>query len=229
MRLLPQLPDKSVTMTCTDIPYGEVNKVRGADKPFGGGTKTRQAFTLGRARVLHKGAADELTFALSEFVAELVRVTAGSIYIFCGTEQVSELRRELGKYPKCSTRLLIWEKTNPMPLNAQYMWLSGIECCVYGRFPNATFNGHCLSPVLRYPIGTSKLHPTQKNLELIARLIEVSSNPGDIVLDPCMGSGTTGVAAYELGRGFIGMEQQPEYFQAALTRLPLMYPGSVHQ
>ena len=73
----------------------------------------------------------------------------GSIYIFCSTEQVSEIRRLLG-LNKLSTRLIIWNKTNPSPMNGQYIWLSSVECCVYGKFPKATFNEHCKGSVLNF-------------------------------------------------------------------------------
>lgn len=62
-------------------------------------------------------------------------------------------------------------------------------------------------------------HPTQKPLELMEYLIKVYSNPGDIVLDCCMGSGTTGVAAKKLGRQFLGIEIDRTYFAAAERRI----------
>ena len=65
----------------------------------------------------------------------------------------------------------------------------------------------------------SNLHPTQKPVALCEYLIRTYSNPGDTVLDNCMGSGTTGVAALSLGRKFIGIERDPEYFATAKTRI----------
>ena len=63
------------------------------------------------------------------------------------------------------------------------------------------------------------LHPTQKPVSLCEYLIQTYSNPGDTVLDNCMGSGTTGVAALALGRAFIGIERDEKYFQIAHDRL----------
>jgi site-specific DNA-methyltransferase (adenine-specific) len=63
------------------------------------------------------------------------------------------------------------------------------------------------------------LHPTQKPVELMEYLINTYSNPNDVVLDNCMGSGTTGVACKNTGRQFIGIEKDPEYFQLAQTRI----------
>jgi site-specific DNA-methyltransferase (adenine-specific) len=62
-------------------------------------------------------------------------------------------------------------------------------------------------------------HPTTKPLELIRRLVEVSSNEGDLVLDPTMGSGTTALACLEAGRNFIGFEYKPEYCDIIASRI----------
>lgn len=202
MKILPTLNNKSVDLVVTDIPYDEVNRKHGS------------------LRKLDKGKADIITFDLDMFVSELARVTKGSIYIFCGIEQVSNIRKILVQN-KMSTRLCIWEKTNPSPMNGDKIWLSGIECCVFGRFSNATFNEHCKNTVFRYPCGRNKLHPTQKPLELIEKLVLASSNEGDTVLDPCMGSGTTGVACKKNNRKFIGIEMDREFYNIASHRIEL--------
>jgi site-specific DNA-methyltransferase (adenine-specific) len=64
-----------------------------------------------------------------------------------------------------------------------------------------------------------KHHPTQKPIELFEWLIKTYTNKGDTVLDPCMGSGTTAVAAIRIGRKFIGFEKDPRYFQLARDRI----------
>lgn len=197
---LKQLPDKSVDLVLTDIPYNVVN---------------RQSNGL---RELNKKDADVITFPLNSFLSEVCRIARGSIYIFCSTEQVSEIRAGLIK-AGLSTRLIIWEKTNPSPMNGQHIWLSSVECAVYGKNKGALFNGHCRSSVLRYPCGRNKIHPTQKPLPLFEDLIETSTKPGDVVLDPCMGSGTTAVACLKTGRNYIGFELSPEYCRAAEQRI----------
>ncbi|EKO77668.1 putative uncharacterized adenine-specific methylase YhdJ [Leptospira sp. Fiocruz LV3954] len=65
------------------------------------------------------------------------------------------------------------------------------------------------------------MHPTQKPLKLLRYLIRTYSNPGDTVLDNCMGHGTTGIAATELGRNFIGMERDKEYFNKAQRKIQM--------
>jgi DNA modification methylase len=68
-------------------------------------------------------------------------------------------------------------------------------------------------------IQKSALHPTQKPVALIEELIKTYTNEGDLVLDNCMGSGTTGVAALNLNRKFIGIELNEEYFEIAKLRI----------
>ena len=72
--------------------------------------------------------------------------------------------------------------------------------------------------VLRFPVERG-LHPTQKPVALMEYLIRTYTNEGDVVLDNTMGSGTTGVAARNTGRQFIGMERDPKYFAIAWDRV----------
>jgi modification methylase len=69
-----------------------------------------------------------------------------------------------------------------------------------------------------------KAHPTQKPEELLARIILSSSNPGDLVLDPFFGSGTTGAVAKRLGRHYLGIERDPAYVDVAKTRIEAVVP-----
>jgi site-specific DNA-methyltransferase (adenine-specific) len=75
-----------------------------------------------------------------------------------------------------------------------------------------------MSPVFN-SINTPRLHPTQKPVALMEYLIKTYTNQGEIVLDNCMGSGTTGVACKNLGRKFIGIEQDANYFEIASKRI----------
>lgn len=194
---LQSLATGSVTMTLTDIPYDVVNN-----------------YDCG-IREYNKGNADELTFDLKSFVDEVVRVTSGSIYIFCSTEQVSILRSALVDHG-LSTRLCIWEKTNPAPVHGDKFWLSSLECCVFGRKSKATFNEHCSSAVWREAVEKKvSHHPTPKPIKLLSRLIKASSNPGDLVCDPCMGSGSTAMACKGTRRQFVGCDLYSPYVDLA--------------
>lgn len=76
----------------------------------------------------------------------------------------------------------------------------------------------CPDTVLYFAVNRG-LHPTQKPVELMEYLIRTYTNEGDTVLDNCMGSGTTGVAALKCGRQFIGIERDPHYFETAKNRV----------
>jgi site-specific DNA-methyltransferase (adenine-specific) len=182
IELLKELPDTSVPLILTDVPYGVVNRKSAGIRNF------------------DKEDADIVNFSMEDLIKEMVRVCSGSIYVFCGTEQVSELREGFAK--SMTTRLCIWEKTNPSPVNGQHLWMSSMETCVFARKSKATFNEHCKSPVWRFPTVRSKRHQTEKPLNLFKYLIETSSKEGDLVVDPFVGSGTTCESALISNRFF---------------------------
>jgi DNA modification methylase len=188
-----------VDAVITDPPYGEVNRDSGG------------------LRSLDVGVADIVDFDEEWIASEFSRL-ADSVYIWCGTEQVSKYRKTLVN-SGMTTRLCIWEKTNPSPMNGQHLWLSSIETCVFGRRKGATFNEHCASPVWRTATQPKEFHPTAKPISLMEVQIKASTNEGQIVIDPFMGSGTTGLAAARMGRKFIGIEREQKYFDIACKRI----------
>ena len=99
LKIMEGIKDKSIDLILTDVPYGEVNR-----KSNG-------------LRNLDKGKADILTFNLDVFIDNLCRISKGSIYVFCGTEQVSNIRARM-VLNKLSTRLCIWQKNKPI----SYEW-----------------------------------------------------------------------------------------------------------
>lgn len=200
MNVLRNIPSKSIDLVLTDPPYDGVN---------------RESAGL---RNLDKGKADIVEFDYDAWLNEIVRVCRGSVYIFCGHEQISQIFNKLNAH-KFSTRLMVWEKTNPSPMNGEYIWLSGIEPCVYGKRASATYNGFCQNTVLRCDSEKQTIHPTQKPIDLFAKLVRTSSNPGDIVLDTFSGSGTTAVVCYRLKRKFICVEKDKEFWAKSQERL----------
>lgn len=115
---------------------------------------------------------------------------------------------------------MVWQKSNPSPMNGQYIYLSGVEFGVWFKKSGAkVFNAHCKNSVFKYPNGSSKFHPTEKNHELLKDLIFDNTNENDLIFDPCMGSGSTGVVALENGRNFIGIELDENYYNITQSRL----------
>jgi DNA modification methylase len=193
----------SVDFTITDIPYDAVNRDSNG------------------LRNLDKGKADIITFDLDEFLEHLYRVTKNSIVIFCGKEQFSKIFAFFANQ-KGTVRPVIWEKSNPSPMNGQYVYLSGVEMGVWFKKRGAkVFNAHCKNSVFKYPNGRSKLHPTEKNHKLLRELILDNSDEGNLIFDPCLGSGTHLLVAKELGRDIFGMELDSGYFKVAKERLSI--------
>lgn len=199
--IMSKMDDGCVDFTLTDIPYDAVNRDSNG------------------LRNLDKGNADIITFNLAAFLDSVYRITNNSVCIFCGKEQFSQIYQFFaGK--KGTVRPIVWEKTNPSPMNGQYIYLSGVEMGVWFKKSGAkTFNAHCKNSVFHYPNGRSKLHPTEKNHDLLADLINDNSNEGQIVFDPCCGSGSHCLVAKNLNRRYIGIELDKDYFSKAVDRL----------
>jgi len=140
---------------------------------------------------------------------------------------------------------VIWRKTNPMPNFRGRRFTNAHETMIWASMgPKAryTFNyesmkalnedlqmrSDWLLPICsgaeRLKHDGRKTHPTQKPEALLNRVILASSDPGDVVLDPFMGSGTTAVAAKRLGRTFVGIEREETYAEAARERLKGLKP-----
>ena len=203
-QLMNNIQNESIDLVLTDIPYNEVNR-----KDNG-------------LRKLDKENADVLTFDLISFLEQLYDKAKSTIIIFCGKEQVSIIHsyfNDKQKKGKGTVRQLIWEKSNPSPMNGQHIYLSGVENAIWFKKRGGTFNAHCKNTVFKYPTGRSKLHPTEKNHLLLQELILDNSNENDLILDPCMGSGSTGVVALQNNRNFLGMELDENYFNIAENRI----------
>lgn len=198
--LMKMMPDKCIDLVLTDIPYNEVNRSNNG------------------LRNLNKGVADSASIDIYSLLSEITRVCNGSVYVFCGTEQVSDIRRRLVD-TGFSTRLCVWEKTNPSPMNGEHIWLSGVECCVFGKRSGATFNEFCKTPVWRYPVANNQQHPTQKPLELGRYLVSVSSSEKGIIFDPFGGSFTFARAAKDMGFDFLSCDREEDYCRIGEERL----------
>ena len=92
---------------------------------------------------------------------------------------------------------------------------------VYGGLGNASVQRYTNYPrsVLHFSSRGKRVHPTQKPVDLLEYLVRTYTDPGDLVVDNCMGSGSTAVAALQAGRRFVGFETDPKYFAAACRRV----------
>lgn len=152
----------------------------------------------------------------------------GSIIIFCSYLFISDLVRELEKANIVVKDILVWKKSNPMPRNITRRYVQDMEFAIWGVKKGAkwVFNKPKDVPYLRSTFETSLVsgrekngHPTQKSLKLMEEIIKIHTNENEIILDPFMGSGTTGEAAMKLNRKFIGIEKDEKYYELAKKRI----------
>ena len=143
---------------------------------------------------------------------------------------------------------VVWRKSNPMPNFRGRRFTNAHETMIWaarGQDSRYRFNYQAMKALNEdvqmrsdwlLPLCTGqerlrnqhglKLHPTQKPESLLHRVLLASTAPGDIVLDPFMGTGTTAVVAKRLHRHFIGVERHPAYVEAALGRIRQVQPAS---
>ena len=175
---------------------------------------------------------DEWVESMNSFFEQAGRVMkkGGSMIVFMSiikVEGIIRLAESHGFYYKTTG---IWHKQNPMPRNMNLHFINSTEAWVYftykaktGTFNNAGKAVHDFIETSVTPAGEKRFgkHPTQKPVQLMEHFILLLSNPGDTVLDPFMGSGSTGVAARRNGnnRNFIGIELSQEYMDYATQRI----------
>ena len=155
----------------------------------------------------------------------------GNIVIFNSWKNMSYITTALTECGFEIKDLIRWVKTNPMPRNRNRRFITDYEVAVWAVKKGNKWNFNRASdkyeiPEIKGPI-TSKsekiygAHPTQKPIYVMEWIIKRLSNEGDIILDPFMGTGTTGVACINTDRDFIGIELNEDYFNIARQRLSI--------
>jgi len=215
--LLGTLPDHSVDLLMTDPPYN------------------LSPYSTGNMRFEWRGAINndvadwDREFDPMAYRDEFLRVLkpTGNLFAFCSYNLMGRWHAVFD--PLFDTfQFFVWHKSNPVPKIRRQGFLNSCELiiCLWNRGHTWNFGRQrdmhnfyegpiCMSPER---VKDPK-HPAQKPVKLLKHLIGIASQPGDLVLDPFMGVGSTGVAALELNRRFIGMELDPDYFAAAQARL----------
>lgn len=157
-------------------------------------------------------------------VAASAGICDGWFIAFCTVEGTWEWAQAINASPMKYKRACAWVKPDSTPqLNGQGP-AQGYECFVaaWAGTGHAKWNAggkrgvytHCVNGPER-----DGRHPTEKPRRLMAEIIADFTSPGETILDPFMGSGTTGVAAVQMGRKFIGIEKDESYFQIACERI----------
>ena len=148
-------------------------------------------------------------------------VNIGHIYIMCNNRHVNNMLTTANSSGMKFHNLLVWDKVSPTP-NRWYM--KGCEFTGFFYKGKAKVLNDCGSKqLIKIPLPKDNFHPTVKPVALMEHYIENSTVRGQSALDPFMGSGTTGVACAKLGRKFIGIELDEDYFNIACDRIRKAY------
>jgi site-specific DNA-methyltransferase (adenine-specific) len=204
--ILRSMPDKSVDHVITDPPYGE--KTHSGARSL----KNSIGFDSGRSEIDFQHITKDRFIDLCK---EILRVTKRWAVLTCDYIHIVNAE-ELG-LPV--VRFGIWVKPNGSPQFTGDRPGTGWEgvMILHNKGKKKWNNGgHHAVWIHNTEAG---LHPTQKPLGLIKTWVYQFTDPGETILDPFMGSGTTGVAALEMGRNFIGIEIDQKYFNIAKKRI----------
>lgn len=171
-------------------------------------------------------------FDLTGWIKDINKIVNknGSVIIFNAWRNLGNIAQALEENGFEIKDCVRWVKNNPMPRNLNRRYITDYEFFIWAvkKGSKWTFNKpedipylrceykHSLTPKSEKEFG---VHTTQKPLKLMEDIIKVHTNKHEVVFDPFMGSGTTGVAAIKLNRSFIGVEIDQKYFELANERI----------
>ena len=211
LEMMKQIPDGSVDMVLTDPPYG-------MDYQSNWRTATEKFRKIGND--------DNLSW-LDEFVDESYRVMSNdsAAYVFCSWHKVDVFKPAFERKFKLKN-ILVWVKNNHGSDDLKGAYAPKYEFVLYMHKGRSLFRkGRTPDVVMADKVPGSKMvHPTEKPISLLERFIQNNSDVQNNILDPFMGSGTTGVAAKNLNRDFIGIELDETYFNIAKERIDAAGP-----
>lgn len=217
MKRICQVPDQSVDIILTDPPYN-LGQYSTGNLKMG----WRSDFNNDIA------AWDQVTFRPSEWVDQFKRVLkpTGNLFAFTSYNLLGEWHAAFD--PAFDTfQFMVWHKTNPPPKLRRAGFLNSCELivCAWNRGHTWNFgNQREMHNFIETPIcmGRERIksprHPTQKPVRVLEHLLRLGSKPGDLIFDPFMGVGSSGVAAFNLKRRFLGFDSEATYVTAAADR-----------
>lgn len=211
LELMKQIPDKSVDLVLCDPPYEICT--------FGAGIyKNPRRRYIKSLKTMSDGFSADVLDEICRVMKQI------NVYFFCSQKQIIPLIQYFVKDKQCNWNLLSWHKTNPVPACGN-KYLTDTEFILFFRQKGVRVYGSFETKRTWYatPLNVCEKHkynhPTVKPVNIIKNLILNSSQQGGLVLDPFMGSGSTGVACVNTGRDFIGIELDEGYFQTAQKRI----------
>ena len=211
LEVMKNIEDGSVDLVVTDPPYEIATTGAGmykqADKQY-----------VKELNGMKDGFSEEVLDELCRIMKKI------NIYFFCSQKQIIPLLDYFVKKKKCNWNILSWHKTNPIPACGN-KYLTDTEFILFFREKGVKVYGSFDTKRTWYatPLNQSDKkkygHPTVKPLSILENLVVNSSQEGNIVFDPFMGSGSTGVACLNTNRNFIGIELDEGYFNIAQNRI----------
>jgi site-specific DNA-methyltransferase (adenine-specific) len=203
LEVMRDIPDNSVDCVITDPPYGfgyQSNMKKTKDLPMFYDRNTSWLNTF-------------------LYLANQKLKNDGHFYMFCPVQKVDEFKQKTENF-FIIKNLIVWDKQSFGMGDLYGQYAPSYEFIIFAvKEQGRKLNGTREKDLFSFPKTKCELHPTQKPVELLSKIIEKSTNGNDIVLDPFMGSGTTGVACKCLNRNFIGIELDPNYFEIAKNRI----------
>ena len=159
---------------------------------------------------------------LDEFIdkAYLILNNNSAIYVFCSWHNIDVFKQKLEAKFKLKN-IIVWVKNNHGSGDLRASYAPKHEFVLYLHKGRSLFRKKRLSDVMEFPkIASSKLlHPTEKNVDMLKVFVENNTDEAQTVLDPFMGSGSTGIACKNTNRNFIGIELDENYFNIAKGRI----------
>jgi site-specific DNA-methyltransferase (adenine-specific) len=208
---MKEIPDGSVDMILTDVPY---KVITGGDSD--GKNSKRPKGMLSGNRELMKSVPK-----FEDWLPECYRVLKNDThaYFMVNYTNLIKLHLQVEKAGFKVHNLLVWQKNNNTP---SQFYMKNCEYIIFARKGKAKWindiGGSKTVHQFNNVLG-NKVHPTEKPVDLMEFYISNSSDENDTILDPFMGSGTTGVACVNLNRNFIGIELDEGYFDIAKKRI----------
>lgn len=208
------LPDESIDCVVTDCPYKIVAGGRTSNIAKGG-IFDSQNDDFKKGKVFGN---NDIKF--EEWLPELFRLLKANshCYIMINGRNLAELQIKSERVGFNFQNLLVWDKGNKTPNRYYMQQLEFILLLRKGSARNINNMGESNLFSIKNNVG-NKVHPTEKPVELMKILIENSTSENDVILDPFMGSGSTGVACVNTNRRFIGCEIDEKYFEIANDRI----------
>ncbi len=218
LEYMKTLPDHCIDLILTDPPYNIAKYSTGN-------------IALPFRKPLNNNIADwdNVQIDPKDFLCDFKRIikTDGNIFIFTSYNLIGKWH-EVFDSEFDTFQFFIWHKTNPAPKIYKNGFLNSCEMiiCLWNKGHKWNFSkqnemhNFFESPICMPPERLQNpKHPAQKPVKLLSHIIKIASNPGDMVFDPFMGVGSTGVAARNCGRCFIGCEIDKIYYDAACLRM----------